>query len=211
MVNKKMWAMTATASLVIQAFALASIVLALAGSGSGAPSGAVFTTDENGTRVNQNIYEDKRDVYIDGGPGPNAPQTSAGLDDGNYYFQVTGTDGKTLFSSDPVKCREFRVKDGIIVEYVSANRTFAVPGGARFCHLDGKQFGRHDTGTDSDHNAVTIQLMPFNNTSNPGGVYKAWVTPTDKFQGNASLVETTATAAASTDSSTRSPRRTTSR
>src|SRR5690349_12717521 len=169
-------AVTAIGCLILQLFAVLGSSPALAASSSGAPSGAIFTTDENGTRVNQNIYESKLDVYLDGGPGPNAPQTAAGLDDGNYYFQVTGTDGKALFSSDPVKCREFRVQDGIIVEYVSANRTWAVPGGYRFCHLDGKQNGRHDTGTDQDHGAVTIQLMPFNNTSNPGGVYKVWVT-----------------------------------
>src|SRR5262249_25464243 len=31
-------------------------------------------------------------------------------------------------------------------------------------------------GVDVDHNAVTVQLMPYANTPNNGGVYKAWVT-----------------------------------
>src|SRR5882672_7116140 len=148
MVRNKPCALIAGAVLVLAAFA--AFIPAAIGAGS-APSGALFTTNENGTRVNQNIYDDKRDVYIDGGPGPNAPQTAAGLDDGNYYFQVTGTDGKALFSSDPVKCREFRVANGIIVEYVSSSRTYPVTGGARFCHLDGRDNGRHDTGNDTDH------------------------------------------------------------
>lgn len=189
MATKKTIVWAATGCLLLQTLAVVLTAPALATSPGGPPSGAIFTTDENGTRVNQNIYDDKRDVYIDGGPGPNAPQTAAGLDDGNYYFQVTGTDGKALFSSDPVKCREFRVHDGIIVEYLGKNRTWAVPGGYRFCSLDGKQNGRHDTGTDQDHNAVTIQLMPYNNTSNPGGVYKVWVTATADFEGNASLID----------------------
>jgi len=55
--------------------------------------------------------------------------------------------------------------------------------------LDGKDIGRHDTGVDRDHNAITIQLTPFNNTSNQGGVYKLWVTNVNEFQGNASLVD----------------------
>src|SRR5262245_19891219 len=104
--QNKVGALIAALGLVCSTLLVAGSVW---GTGNPAPSGAVFTTDETGSRVNANIYEDKRDVYIDGGPGPNAPQTAAALDDGNYYFQVTGTDGKALFSSDPVKCREFRV------------------------------------------------------------------------------------------------------
>ena len=41
-----------------------------------APSGAIFTTVADGSRVNANIFSAKCDglgVYLDGGPGPNAP------------------------------------------------------------------------------------------------------------------------------------------
>ena len=47
-----------------------------------APSGAIFTTVADGSEVNANIYPSKDAVYLDGAPGPGAPQTAAGLDDG---------------------------------------------------------------------------------------------------------------------------------
>ena len=34
--------------------------------------GAIFTTLEDGSRVNANIYEAMEDVYLDGGPGQTA-------------------------------------------------------------------------------------------------------------------------------------------
>jgi hypothetical protein len=109
--------------------------------------------------VNANQYPSKDAVYIDGGPGPGAPQTAAGLDDGVYVFQVTDPSGKTLLSTDPAECRQFTVSGGIIVD--------VAPSGA--C--------AHNTGSDVDHGAITVQLMPYSDTPNPGGVYKVWVTP----------------------------------
>lgn len=64
-------------------------------------SGAIFTTLENGSRVNANIFEAQEDVYLDGGPGQNAPAGAAGLPEGDYYFQVTDPSGKVLLSLDP--------------------------------------------------------------------------------------------------------------
>jgi hypothetical protein len=152
-------------------------------------SGAIFTTLEDGSRVNANIYDSKLDVYLDGGPGPNAPRTAAGLPDGNYYFQVTDPSGKALLSSDPVLCREFRVAGGIIVEYVSEGRTYARGPKTIPCWVDGKANGRHDLGSDIDHGALTIQLMPYDNTPNKGGVYKAWATPVADFLGDTNNVD----------------------
>ncbi|MCK4367762.1 MAG: hypothetical protein KAW84_07445 [Thermoplasmata archaeon] len=153
--------------------------------------GAIFTTLEDGTRVNANIYEDKRDVYLDGGPGPNAPKDAAGLPDGNYYFQVTDPPGKKLLSQDPVFCREFRVEDGIIVEYVSIGREYygKNPNKLIPCYVDGWEYGKHDLGLDIDHGALTIQLMPYKNTPNRGGVYKVWATPVEHFDGDPNLVD----------------------
>jgi hypothetical protein len=152
-------------------------------------AGAIFTTLEDGIRVNANLYDAKIDVYLDGGPGPNAPQHAAGLPDGNYFFQVTDPSGKTLLSSDPVNCREVRVAYGIIVEYVSDGRTYTSKGHTVDCNMDGKANATHDTGIDIDHGALTIQLMPYDNTPNRGGVYKAWMTPTSKFDGDPSKVD----------------------
>lgn len=151
--NRKRTVIFAAALAIFAAWLIAPPV------GAHAPSGAIFTTTVDGSEVNANIYAAKTDVYLDGGPGPGAPQTAAGLDDGFYYFQVTDPSGKTLLSSDPVGCRRFQVIDGIIAAY--APEGCAAP---------------HNTGVDQDHGAVTIQLVPFADTPNPGGVYKVWVT-----------------------------------
>ena len=134
-------------------------------------SGAIFTTTVNGDVVNGNTkYELKCDVYLDGGPGPNAPQTAAGLPDGDYFFQVTDPSGKFLLSTDAVKYRQINVAGGIITG------------------LSG--LGNHGTGLDIDHPpAKTIQLCPFENTPNNGGVYKVWVTQVADFSGNINLVD----------------------
>jgi hypothetical protein len=121
-----------------------------------APSGAIFTTTATGDEVNANQFSAKEDVYLDGGPGPGAPQTAAGLDDGTYVFQVTDPSGKTLLSTDAVECRQFTVSDGIITGV-----TGPCP---------------HAMGDDIDNGAKTVQLFPYDDTPNPGGVYKVWVT-----------------------------------
>ena len=63
-------------------------------------SGAIFTTIVDGTIVNANTqYTSKCAVYLNGGPGANAPAGAAGLPDGDYFFQVTDPNGKTLLLS----------------------------------------------------------------------------------------------------------------
>lgn len=128
-----------------------------------APSGAIFTTLVDGSEVNYNIYAAKEDVYLDGGPGVGAPQTAAGLDDGTYVFQVTDPSGKVLLSQDLPICRRFTVANGIITGWV-------VTAGCS-----------HATGVDLDHGAVTVQLMPYADTPNPGGEYKVWATLVEDF------------------------------
>jgi hypothetical protein len=123
-----------------------------------APTGAIFTTVADGTEVNFNIYPSKEAVYLDGGPGPGAPQTAAGLDDGVYVFQVTDPSSKVLLSTDPAGCRQFTVAGGVIVNVTPSTNLGC----------------GHVTGLDVDHNATTVQLMPYLDTPNPGGVYKAW-------------------------------------
>jgi len=163
----------------------ALILLMLAGTAIAGPlPGAIFTTLEDGTRVNANIYQYKEDVYLDGGPGVQAPSKAAGLPEGWYYFQVTDPSGKVLLSTDPVECRQFYVSaDGVITE-VYAGATMEV-----FSKVRGKMVSSvidctHKTGIDKDHadkGAITVQLFPYNDTPNKGGVYKVWVTPVDKY------------------------------
>ncbi len=123
-----------------------------------AVSGATFTTTVNGDVVNENVhYNSKRDVYLNGGPA------GAGLEPGNYYFQVTDPSGKVLLSSDAIECREF---------VVGANgQITAVLGGA--C--------AHNTGNDQN-GGLTVQLYPFDDTPNNGGEYKLWITRVDDFE-----------------------------
>ncbi len=140
-----------------------------------APSGAIFTTLSDGSRVNANIYSAKCDalgVYLDGGPGQNAPQTAAGLPDGDYFFQVTDPSGKVLLSTDAQRYRRFTVTTGIITARVAP----AAP-------------GDHDTGIDVDHGALTIELCPYLDSPNNGGEYKVWVTPVADFAGNPDAVD----------------------
>lgn len=171
------------------------------------PTGAIFTTTPDGTIVNENVrYNQKIEVYLDGGPGPNAPQTAAGLDNGWYVFQVTDPSGKNLLSMDPSKCRVFEATDGVITRLVNPTE-FGLPDGyidqkgkaVPTCHIqddpDGiaGPHGRHDTNHDADHwpPAIVVQLMPFGDTPNPGGVYKAWAEKFGSYQakgGNFSLV-----------------------
>ena len=152
----------------VLAFLLALLATCAASAGPPLP-GAIFTTLEDGTRVNANLFEDKCDVYLDGGPGANAPAGAAGLPDGDYYFQVTDPSGKTLLSMDPVESRQFEVADGVIIGTSGS--------------------GNHLTGEDMDHDAVTIQLCPYDDTPNRGGIYKVWVTPVADFVGDLSQVD----------------------
>jgi hypothetical protein len=143
-------------------------------------SGAIFTTTFDGSVVNANLYSSKCAVYLDGGPGPNAPAKAAGLPDGDYYFQVTDPSGQQLLSTDPVSNRRFQVSNGVIVAYT------------------GTGAASHPAGMDQDHpelGAMTIRLAndtcpaDYANTPNNGGVYKVWATPVGDFSGDASQVD----------------------
>ena len=149
--------------------------------------GAIFTTLEDGSRVNANIYEAMEDVYLDGGPPQNAPSGAAGLPEGDYYFQVTDPSGKVLLSTDPVKCRTFHVSaDGVITSVYPETCLEKIRG--KWMDVDCS----HATGIDIDHSelgAITVQLMPYEKTPNRGGVYKVWATPVEMFVGDPNLVD----------------------
>ncbi len=187
------------AALAALAFA-GFLILRDAGDTSAAPlSGAIFTTTPNGGIVNENVhYNRKIEVYLDGGPGPNAPQTAAGLPDGDYVFQVTDPPGKVLLSQDAAKCRVLRVANGVIVALRDkTDGSFVDHTASDACHVnDGPEgaagaTGKHDTNTDTDHGppAIVVQLMPFFDTPNPGGVYKAWVMPVTRYLSNGGNLE----------------------
>jgi hypothetical protein len=157
----------------------------------GAPlPGAIFTTVEDGRVVNENThYKKKEDVYLDGGPGPNAPSKAAGLPEGDYFFQVTDPSGKDLLSTDHISCRKIHVNEHGVIDFVYP--------GTNYEWQNGPDAGwaavpcRHAQGVDADHfelDAITVQLYPFDDTPNKGGVYKAWVTRVSDYAGDPNYV-----------------------
>jgi hypothetical protein len=140
-------------------------------------SGAIFTTDSTGLEVNVNQYAAKPDVYLNGGPGVNAPVGAAGLSpDGTYVFQVTDPSGKVLLSQDAAQCREVTVSGGVITGV-----TGPCP---------------HATGLSLSPGSITVQLCTppdpgscFNDTPNNGGVYKAWMTPLAQYGCDVTVVD----------------------
>ncbi|QIA65674.1 hypothetical protein GT360_19305 [Vibrio astriarenae] len=172
--------------------------------------GAIFTTTPAGEIVNENVrYESKQEVFLDGGPGPNAPGSAAALPAGNYYFQVTNPSGRCLLSSieddagvnggscyetvkgkggpknavvfnaEPLECRLFYFdgEDGVFPINATYSVTHKVKGqmvteSLPCTHILGSEYlDSPDDLAEGD----TIQLYPFANTPNSGGVYKAWV------------------------------------
>ena len=104
---------------------------------------------QNGNpNVNCNIYDGKEFVWLNGGPA------TASLGDGSYFFAVLDPGGQ----ADP--------NDGSAKNLSSPNdaytdRTFSVSGGTV------GYSGPHDF----DSSSGKIRLLPYDDTSNPGGVY----------------------------------------
>ncbi|QBY03477.1 hypothetical protein E2K93_03395 [Thalassotalea sp. HSM 43] len=176
-------------------------------------SGAIFTTTPDGSIVNENVrYESKEQVFLDGGPGLNAPRSAAALPAGYYYFQVTDPSGKCLlssifedagvnggtcfesvkgrggpknaqtFSAEPLSCRLFYFdgEDGITLMNSTYTVTEKVKGQmverSYPCqHKLGTEYIAENGGSGTPPDGETLQLFPYANTPNPGGVYKAWV------------------------------------
>jgi hypothetical protein len=138
--------------------AIAALIVGMlsASSGAGGLSGAIYTTTQNGTAVNANIFGSTDDAYLGGGP---QNLNAKGLPDGTYYFQVTDPSGKTLLSTDNAVCRQLTVAGG---------RVSGSTGPA--C--------KHANGTFNPANGATpVQLAPFSATPNHGLEYKAWLIP----------------------------------
>jgi hypothetical protein len=157
-VSRRILAIAAAISTLL---VLPSAALAAPG---GELSGAIFTTDVSGVPVNLNHYAAKQDVYLNGGPGINAPNDAAGLPAGTYTFKVTGPNAKDLLSTDDRSCRQFTVDASGVIQMAIAGPTCTT--------------GAHLMGADGEDGGATIQLFPFDDTKNPGGVYKVTVTPT---------------------------------
>jgi hypothetical protein len=120
-------------------------------------SGAAFTTVnesvdgvghcQNGNpNTNCNIYDGKQYVWLNGGP------SVAYVGDGRYFFAVLDPGGQ----ADPNDGAAKNLSDDFDAY---TNRTFSVSGGTV------GYSGSHDFDSNK------IRLMPYADTSNPGGVY----------------------------------------
>ena len=123
-------------------------------------AGAVFTTDVTCTGVNLNIYGDKGDVYLDGGP---AHPGAAGLPDGEYYVQVTEPDGTVLGTS-----------------VGTADETPVVVAGGEFasCYQLSAILEKASDASPG-----------YDDTGNAGGEYKVWVSNVSTFDNNSTKTD----------------------
>ena len=147
--------------------------LSFAGMAGAQVSGAIFTTTPNGAIVNENVhYQAKADVFLSGGPGPNAPPGAAGLPPGEYYFQVTDPSGKQLLSTDSARNRCV----------VIGNQGYMINQRCGSAYGPGNHLLNAKVGGNAQESVV--QLIPYDDTPNNGGVYKAWMTPVGAYVGN---------------------------
>lgn len=138
---------------------LLTLGLATSPANAEAINGAIYTSLADGSSVNANLYDLKTDVYLNGGPN-NPPGCNGGdLDDDDYFFQVTDPSGAQLLSTDGIENRKLRVIDGVIAQ----------------------NLGTHLNGAIGPCGSLAIQLMPYLDTPNGGGVYKVWITRVDDF------------------------------
>jgi hypothetical protein len=117
-------------------------------------SGAIFTTNSDCSGVDLNIYSNKIDVYVDGGP---AHPGAASLPDGSYYVQVTDPSGATVLGTS--------VGTG-------DQTPFVVSGGGTIIDCD-QLWSILIKGSD--------QSQGYDDTPNSGGEYKLWVSNESSF------------------------------
>lgn len=158
--NRKRSRETKKFRLTMIAFSTALVVAVMTSVAFMAPlPGAIFTTDAACTGTDLNIYANKTDVYIDGGP---AHPGAAGLPPGEYYVQVTEPNGALLGTS-------IGTTDETPV-VVNSNGEFAQ------CYKLMDIVRRN-----SNPGPFPVAPDGFDDTTNPGGEYKVWVSRVSNF------------------------------
>jgi hypothetical protein len=133
---------------------LAAILLCTAATAGAAPfNGAIYTTDVTCSGVNINLFANRDDVYLDGGPaGQNA---GSGLPDGEYYVKVTAPDGTLL---------------GTSIGSGDETPVLVVDGKFDVCYQLSAIVIKASDSTPG-----------YDETTNNGGEYKVWVSPDAEF------------------------------
>ena len=135
-------------------------------------NGAIFTTDVSGNPVNANIYDNRLDVYLNG--GPNSPVgTGPSLPVGDYYVKVTEPDGDLLGTSvgrpegeKPVVVTD--ASDGVL------GNGQGIFSGLQLWDIVIK---------------ASDSSKGYDLTTNPGGEYKAWLSTVASFDNNESKTD----------------------
>jgi hypothetical protein len=182
-------------SLVSSATLLASLALVgLVPTALANVNGAAFTTDNPGYTdgnsyanqaclnggahvtpgVNCNLYSDKRDVWINGGPSQGQNHLTAG----DYFFSVLVPGGQP----DPNDGGAENLSDTTAAPYAGGETNSdgsTVPSGDEYSnrtfHVDASghvsSYGGTHQSADGGSLGLLIQLFPYDDTTNPGGVY----------------------------------------
>src|SRR5438034_2410434 len=125
--------------------------------------GAIFTTDSTCSGVDLNIYANKGDVYLNGGPAHPGGQH---LPDGSYYVRVTDPSGSLLLGTS--------IGSGNDTPFVVSGGV--VQGCYQLCSI-------LISGGNPDPNCG------YNDTDNPGGEYKVWVSTESSFTNNSTKTD----------------------
>src|SRR5215212_9364950 len=123
-------------------------------------SGAIFTTNSDCSGVDLNIYGDKDEVYLNGGP---AHPQAAGLPDGYYYVKVTEPNGALL---------------GTSVESANQTPVHVTDGAFDHCYKLSDILIKNSDGSQG-----------YDDTTSPGGEYKAWVSTVSTFDNDLSKTD----------------------
>jgi uncharacterized repeat protein (TIGR01451 family)/LPXTG-motif cell wall-anchored protein len=124
-----------------------------------ANTGAIWTTDSDGDSVNDNQYDLRTDLYLNGGP----KGEGGGLPDGNYWVRVTDTSGKTVLG----------ISEDAVIEV----------------NEDGKFSENYQLWDIVYSASSGFTEKGYDFTPNKGGEYKVWVSQNDKFPNNESKTD----------------------
>lgn len=128
------------------------------------PTGCQEHENANNIIVNCNNYDSKNDVYMTGGPSPG----NSGLSAGTYYFTVIVPGSESTAAWLDGNAGNLSSPNDLYT-----NRTFTVDAAGAITYG-----GNHITTVVDSRNL--IQLMPYNDTSNAGGVYTMIICPIAK-------------------------------
>jgi hypothetical protein len=122
--------------------------------------GGLFTTDSISSGVDLNIYASKDEVYLNGGP---SHPGVASLLDGSYYVHVTNPAGSQLVTSIvPASDRPFVVSGDVVEGYYNRSEFLIKASGGS---------------------------PEYDDTDNPGGKYKIWVSNEASFINNSTKTD----------------------